>query len=103
MEVSGQLHASAALPPGKATGTHWIGGWVGPRAGLDAVVGLNKSYKHRKEHSTVADHIISVTLHSHKLFYAPTPLTHIHTPTRKHARARAHTHTSGLWQQKLQC
>jgi hypothetical protein len=20
-----------------ATGTHWIGGWVGPRAGLDAV------------------------------------------------------------------
>jgi hypothetical protein len=25
------------LPPGKRTpGTHWIGGWVGPRAGLDA-------------------------------------------------------------------
>jgi len=25
--------------PGKtATGTHWIGGWVGPRAVLDAVV-----------------------------------------------------------------
>jgi hypothetical protein len=36
--VSGQLHAPAALPPGeRATGTHWIGGWVGPRAGLDAV------------------------------------------------------------------
>jgi hypothetical protein len=31
MEVSGQLHAPAALPPG-------IGGWVGPRAGLDAVL-----------------------------------------------------------------
>jgi hypothetical protein len=37
MEVSGQLHAPAALPPGKESpGIHWIGGWVGPRAGLDA-------------------------------------------------------------------
>jgi hypothetical protein len=25
-----------ALPPEKGPGTHWIGGWVGPRAGLDA-------------------------------------------------------------------
>jgi hypothetical protein len=24
-----------ALPPGKDPGTHWTGGWVGPRAGLD--------------------------------------------------------------------
>ena len=32
--VGGQRHAPAALPPGK-TGTHCIGGWVGPRAGLD--------------------------------------------------------------------
>jgi hypothetical protein len=39
MEVSGQLHAPAALPPReRAPGTHWIGGWVGPRAVLDAVV-----------------------------------------------------------------
>jgi hypothetical protein len=38
MEVSGQLYALAALPPRKrAPGTYWIGGWVGPRAGLDAV------------------------------------------------------------------
>jgi hypothetical protein len=38
MEVSGQLHVPAALPPGeKAPGTHWIGGWVGPSVGLDAV------------------------------------------------------------------
>jgi hypothetical protein len=30
MEVSGQLHAPAALPPGEiATGTHWIGEWGG--------------------------------------------------------------------------
>jgi hypothetical protein len=31
--MSGQFHAPADLPPG----THWIGGWVGPRAGLDDV------------------------------------------------------------------
>jgi hypothetical protein len=37
--VSGQLHATAALPPGKEPpGTHWIGGWVDPIAVLDAVV-----------------------------------------------------------------
>jgi hypothetical protein len=36
MEVSGQLHAMAALPPGeRAPGTHWIGGWVDSSAGLD--------------------------------------------------------------------
>jgi hypothetical protein len=36
--VSGQLHASAALPPRKKTpGTHSTGDWVDPRAGLDAV------------------------------------------------------------------
>jgi hypothetical protein len=33
MGVSGQRHALAALYP---FGTHWIRGWVGPRAGLDA-------------------------------------------------------------------
>ena len=33
--VGGQRHAPAALPPGKKPGTHCIGGWVGPRAGLD--------------------------------------------------------------------
>jgi hypothetical protein len=38
MEVSGQLHARAVLPPGeRAPNTHWLGGWVGPRAGLDVV------------------------------------------------------------------
>jgi len=34
MEVNGQFHALATLPPG----THWIGGWVGPSAILDTVV-----------------------------------------------------------------
>jgi hypothetical protein len=38
LEVSGQLHAPAALALGKEpSDTHWIGGWVGPRAGLDDV------------------------------------------------------------------
>jgi len=38
MEVSGEIHAPVALPP-RVTGpcTHWTGGWVGPRAGLEAV------------------------------------------------------------------
>jgi hypothetical protein len=39
MEVSGQLHAPAALPPTEiAPGTQWIGGWVGPKAVPDAVM-----------------------------------------------------------------
>jgi len=39
MEVSGQLHAPATLPPEKELpGTRWIGGWLGLRAGLDLVV-----------------------------------------------------------------
>jgi hypothetical protein len=38
MELSGQLHPPAALHLGEIVpGTHWIGGWVGPAAGLDAV------------------------------------------------------------------
>jgi len=41
--VGGQRHAPADLPPGKP-GTHCIGGWVGPRAGLD---GCGKSRPHR--------------------------------------------------------
>jgi hypothetical protein len=38
MEVSGQLHAPAALPTGEVPDNHWIGGWTGPRAFLDTVV-----------------------------------------------------------------
>jgi hypothetical protein len=34
--VSGQFHALTALPPAKEPpGTHWMGGCVGPRAGLE--------------------------------------------------------------------
>jgi hypothetical protein len=35
MGVGGQRHALADVPPRKSRGTHCIGGWVGPRAGLD--------------------------------------------------------------------
>jgi hypothetical protein len=39
MEVGGQFHAPTALPPmERAPATHWIGGWVGLRAVMDAVV-----------------------------------------------------------------
>jgi hypothetical protein len=33
--MSGQLHDPVALTPERAPGTHWIGGWVDPNAGLD--------------------------------------------------------------------
>jgi hypothetical protein len=35
MEVSGQRHGQAALPPGENSGIHWRREWVGPRAGPD--------------------------------------------------------------------
>jgi len=41
MGEAGQCHALATLPPGKRPGTHCIGGWVGPRTGLD---GCRKSH-----------------------------------------------------------
>jgi hypothetical protein len=44
MGVGSQRHAPAALPPVKRPGTHCIGGWVDPRAGLD---GCRKSRPHR--------------------------------------------------------
>jgi hypothetical protein len=44
MGMGGQIHAPAALPPGKRPGTHCIGGWVGPKAGLN---GYGKSRPNR--------------------------------------------------------
>ena len=35
MGVGGQRHTPAALPLEKRPGTHCIGAWVGPRAGLE--------------------------------------------------------------------
>jgi hypothetical protein len=50
MEESSKLHVPATLPPGEiATGTHWIGYWVDPRASLDAlqkkISGFNRKLK----------------------------------------------------------
>ena len=42
--MRGQHHVPAALPSGKRYGTNFIGGWVGPRAGLDV---CGKSRPHR--------------------------------------------------------
>ena len=39
MGLGGQHQASAALPR-ESPGTHYTGGWVGPRAGLDGAVNL---------------------------------------------------------------
>ena len=36
--VRGQRHAPAAFYPRERPGTHFTGGWVGPRAGLDSCV-----------------------------------------------------------------
>ena len=44
MGVGGQRHGPAALYPRERPGTHCIGGWVGPSAGLD---GRGKSRPHR--------------------------------------------------------
>jgi hypothetical protein len=36
LEVSGQLHTLATLPPGREPpSTNWIGNWVGPGSSLD--------------------------------------------------------------------
>jgi len=40
-------HPGIYTPRERAPGTHWIGGWVGPRAVLDAVSTLQASKKNR--------------------------------------------------------
>ena len=37
MAMSGQLHPLAALPPSKGHRFLLVGGWVGPRAGMDGL------------------------------------------------------------------
>jgi len=50
--VSGQQHASSALYPRERPGTHFTGGWVGTRAGLDG----------RKISSRLEIYILIITL-----------------------------------------
>lgn len=44
MEVTGQLHALAAVPLEKSSDTHWIGGWMGTVASLDVMEKRKISY-----------------------------------------------------------
>jgi len=37
------LHPGSFIPGVRAPVTHWVGGWVGPRAGLDTVHGRNRT------------------------------------------------------------
>jgi len=53
MGVNGQRHAAANLAPGKIPGTHFIGGCVGTRAGLD---GCTKSEIRFPDPPSVASH-----------------------------------------------
>jgi hypothetical protein len=56
--VSGQRHAPAALfPQERTTGTHWIGGWVGLRAGLDTEVN-EKSFASAGDQTSVAQTVV---------------------------------------------
>jgi hypothetical protein len=51
--VGGEWSASCPgrfTPEERAPGTHWIGGWVGPRAGLDDVE-MRKFFPHRDSNS----------------------------------------------------
>jgi hypothetical protein len=54
----GQLHASAALPPGKQLlDAHWIWGWVGPGVSLDGIE-KRKSYPCWKIAGSIPDEVI---------------------------------------------
>jgi len=44
MEVNGQLQRTDRFTLGiRASSTHWIGDWIGPRTGLDAVAKREKN------------------------------------------------------------
>jgi hypothetical protein len=61
MEMSGQHHATRPrFTPGERTpGTHWIGGWVGPRAGLDEEARRKKSSASVGDRTPVVQSVVS--------------------------------------------
>jgi hypothetical protein len=78
MGVSGQRHAPAALNHGERTpGTHYTGGWVGPRAGLDTEA---KSFVPYGDRTSIAQSVVR-----HYTSWAnPAPIyiyRHTHTQT----------------------
>jgi len=53
METSGHLHGLATLPLGeRIPDTHWVGGWVGPRTGLDVVAKKENTCPYLKSNQT---------------------------------------------------
>jgi hypothetical protein len=59
MGLKGQHHATAALCPWEmAAGTHWIGGRVGLRAGLDTGGRGRKSYASAGNRSLVVQSVV---------------------------------------------
>jgi hypothetical protein len=68
MQVNGQLKAPAALTPRqRALCTHWIGGWVGPRGGLDDV---EKSVCSCQESNPDSSDVQPVALHYTGLLFS---------------------------------
>jgi len=57
LEVSGQFHALATLPPEKSPSNHWLGGWVGSRAGLD-VLGRRKIFWSCRESNPIPKYTV---------------------------------------------
>jgi hypothetical protein len=49
-------HAGRLTSTERSAGTHWIGGWVGPRVGLDAVV---KRKIPSPSRTRIPDHLVS--------------------------------------------
>jgi hypothetical protein len=83
--MTSQLHAPAALPPGK-TVTHWLRGYVNPRAGPKDIEKWKFLTLPGIEIRTLclpASHYTAL-LRSH---------THRHARTHTHTHARTHTHT----------
>ena len=53
MEVRGQHYAPVCLPLGKGPSAHWVGGYVGPRSGLDILRKREFKYAHEVCHHMV--------------------------------------------------
>jgi hypothetical protein len=67
MVVSGQRHALAALyPRGRTPDTHWIGGWVGLKAGLDTEV-KEKSFASAEDQTPFVQSVVRSQLITLKL------------------------------------
>ena len=81
--MSGQQHAPAALYFRERPGTHFTGGWMGPRAGLDG----------RKISSPPGFHPRTVQPVAQSLYRLSYPA---HTNTHKHTHIHTHTHTHKL-------